>query len=793
MRACLDRRLQPLVRCLLILTWSVSCASGQDTVGPRRDYFSVTTSLERFIERQMAEKQIAAVSVALVDNQETVWARGFGWADPEDSIAATANTVYRVGSVSKLFTDIGIMQLVERGELDLDVPASQYLPDFVPVNPYGRPITLRQLMSHYSGLVREPPVGHYFDSTGPSLAQTVGSLNRAALVYEPETRFKYSNAAIAAVGYVLEHTRGEPFATYLKRAVLDPMEMYDSAFEPDSATVARPARAYMWTYDGRVFAAPTFELGMAPAGSMYSTVVDLGRFMSVLLAKGALRDGNLLDSATLEAMWAPQYASTGQTTGSGLGFAVSQIDGHRSVGHGGAIYGFATELRLLPDERLGAVVVVTKDAANSVARRIAEGALRAMLASRRGEPDFEFPDAKALPAGLARQAAGKYGSGAGAVELEQWEERLFMLPLGGGSRVELRAGESGLVVDDPLAWGTRLELLDRAVVVGSDTLPRIEQARPAELPPSWRGLIGEYGWDYNTLYILERDSSLHALIEWFFLYPLQQVAADTFAFPDWGLYQGERVVFERDRSGRATHVIAAGVNFERRSVGPEDGSTFRIDPLQPIEAIRPTALAAQPPVVRGRFRDPELVELVRLDPSIKLDIRYATTNNFMGAVFYPEPRAYLQRPAAEAVVRAHRKLQTLGYGLMVQDAYRPWYVTKMFWDATPEDQRIFVANPATGSRHNRGCAVDLTLFELATGEPVEMVGGYDEFSHRSYARYPGGTALQRWYRELLRRAMEEEGFHVYEYEWWHFDYRDWAEYAIQNDTFEQLAAKGGGS
>jgi D-alanyl-D-alanine dipeptidase len=182
-----------------------------------------------------------------------------------------------------------------------------------------------------------------------------------------------------------------------------------------------------------------------------------------------------------------------------------------------------------------------------------------------------------------------------------------------------------------------------------------------------------------------------------------------------------------------------------------------------------------------------------LDPSIKLDIRYATTNNFMGAVFYPEPRAYLQRPAAEAVVRAHRKLQTLGYGLMVQDAYRPWYVTKMFWDATPEDQRIFVANPATGSRHNRGCAVDLTLFELATGEPVEMVGGYDEFSHRSYARYPGGTALQRWYRELLRRAMEEEGFHVYEYEWWHFDYRDWAEYAIQNDTFEQLAAKGGGS
>ncbi|KPJ83708.1 MAG: serine hydrolase, partial [Gemmatimonas sp. SG8_17] len=577
--------------------------------------------IERFIERQMTEKQIAAVSVALVDNQETVWARGFGWADPADSVAATANTVYRVGSVSKLFTDIGIMQLVERGDLDLDAPVSRYLPEFNPANPYARQITLRQLMAHHSGLVREPPVGHYFDTTAPSLAHTVGSLNRTALVYEPETRFKYSNAAIATVGYVLERTMGEPFAAHLKRAVLAPMGLNDSAFEPDSAIVARLARAYMWTYDGRVFVAPTFELGMAPAGSMYSTVADLARFMSVLFAGGALPDGALLERATLEDMWTPQYVSAGQSTGAGLGFAVSQIDGHRTVGHGGAIYGFATELVLAPDEKLGAVVVVTKDAANSVAGRIAEGALRGMLALRRGETDFVLPDATELPAGLARRAAGSYGSGAGAIELEQWDERLFLLPGRGGMRVELRAAEQGLVVDDPLAWGARLDLLDDAVVVGSDTLPRVELDRPARPPAPWSGLIGEYGWDHNTLYILERDGWLHALIEWFFLYPLEQIAADTFAFPDWGLYHGERVVFERDPSGRAVNAIAAGVQFERRSVGPLDGGTFRIDPLQPIEQIRTAALAAQPPVERGQFRDPELIEVVQLDSSVKLDIR----------------------------------------------------------------------------------------------------------------------------------------------------------------------------
>src|SRR5690606_20763866 len=111
---------------------------------------------------------------------------------------------------------------------------------------------------------------------------------------------------------------------------------------------------------------------------------------------------------------------------------------------------------------------------------------------------------------------------------------------------------------------------------------------------------------------------------------------------------------------------------------------------------------------------------------------------------------------------------------------------KMFWDATPQEMKDFVANPAQGSRHNRGAAVDLTLYDLATGQPIEMVGGYDEFSHRSYPDYPGGTALQRWHRELLRKAMEAEGFAVYDVEWWHFDYGDWRRYRIGNLTFDAI-------
>jgi D-alanyl-D-alanine dipeptidase len=183
------------------------------------------------------------------------------------------------------------------------------------------------------------------------------------------------------------------------------------------------------------------------------------------------------------------------------------------------------------------------------------------------------------------------------------------------------------------------------------------------------------------------------------------------------------------------------------------------------------------------------VELTALDSGIHLDIRYATTGNFMGAQMYSAARAFLQRPAAEALVRVSRALARQGYGLLIHDGYRPWYVTRMFWDATPAAQHIFVANPARGSRHNRGTAVDLSLYDLATGRPIEIVSGYDEFTARAYRDYPGGTSLQRWHRDLLKAAMEASGFQSQYAEWWHFDWRDWARYPVLNEPFEQIGVR----
>ncbi|MDH5475208.1 MAG: M15 family metallopeptidase [Cyclobacteriaceae bacterium] len=197
----------------------------------------------------------------------------------------------------------------------------------------------------------------------------------------------------------------------------------------------------------------------------------------------------------------------------------------------------------------------------------------------------------------------------------------------------------------------------------------------------------------------------------------------------------------------------------------------------------------KPPVEEGKFKKSELIELIRLDPSFKLDIRYATSNNFVGKPVYTEARAFLQRPAAQALVKVNQKLKESGFGLIIFDGYRPWSVTKTFWDITPEEDKKFVANPKNGSRHNRGCAVDLTLYKISTGKQVEMTGKYDEMSERSYPDYKGGTEEQRQMRDLLRKTMEEHGFSVYEYEWWHFDYKYWKSYRIENIPFSEIGRK----
>ncbi|MCB0497040.1 MAG: M15 family metallopeptidase [Cyclobacteriaceae bacterium] len=193
-----------------------------------------------------------------------------------------------------------------------------------------------------------------------------------------------------------------------------------------------------------------------------------------------------------------------------------------------------------------------------------------------------------------------------------------------------------------------------------------------------------------------------------------------------------------------------------------------------------------PPQESGNFRDSDLVELITLDSTFHLDIRYATNNNFVGKPVYTEARAFLQWPAAMALAEVNKELKPLGYGLVIFDGYRPWSITKTFWDITPEDKKQFVANPKNGSRHNRGCAIDCSLYEISSGKEIPMPSEYDEMTERAYPSFKGATEEEQRMRDLLISKMRARGFEVYEYEWWHFDYKDWKQYRIQNIPFSEI-------
>ena len=311
-------------------------------------------------------------------------------------------------------------------------------------------------------------------------------------------------------------------------------------------------------------------------------------------------------------------------------------------------------------------------------------------------------------------------------------------------------------------------------------------AVPPDAPAALKRLIGEYRSADAQLTVYESDGRLYADGVGLHQMPLRQLSATRFVI-DAPSASPEQLHFQLDGALRPASVDAGVAHLQFRDIGKETVQQIRAGVKADTGQLRAAALAAAPPSEPPPKRAFDLVDLTTVDPSIKLDIRYASANNFLGFPLYERSAAYLQRPAAEALGRVERSLKAKGYGLLIHDGYRPWFVTKMFWDATPESAHVFVADPSEGSRHNRGCATDLSLYDLKTGEEVEMTGGYDEMSPRSFADYVGGTTRERWLRNLLRSEMEAQGFAVYPEEWWHYDYKDWGDYGIGTATFSQLS------
>jgi D-alanyl-D-alanine dipeptidase len=179
-----------------------------------------------------------------------------------------------------------------------------------------------------------------------------------------------------------------------------------------------------------------------------------------------------------------------------------------------------------------------------------------------------------------------------------------------------------------------------------------------------------------------------------------------------------------------------------------------------------------------------LVELKKEIPDLVLDIRYAGTNNFMKLAVYKQARAFARKPVSDQLKRIQKELRKKGYGLKIYDSYRPYTATKTLY--IKASNKNFVANPKQGSRHNRGCAVDLSLIYLKTGKDVPMPTPYDSFSAKAAAAYTDLSEPVKKNRDLLIQVMEAHGFKVLHNEWWHFDFKTWQNYALMDIPFEQL-------
>ena len=450
-------------------------------------------ALDDLVAYEIADKAIPSLSYALFDANGIIASRHHSLSGAIDD-----KTIFRIGSVSKTFAAIQAMQLVAAGRLDLDAPVARWLPQFRPRDPMlGQAApTLRQLLSHRSGLTREAGRGHYLDDAPPPLDEIVASLAEFPLKAPGDgSTYFYSNAGYAVVSAVIERASGRSYADNLAATILAPLGLKDTAIALSPAIRAALAPALLWDIE-HDYPAPVFDLGGPAAGNIYATLGDLARYGQALLG-----DGVLLPSPLLDSMWTPAGGATAER-GYGLGFAIDSTDGYRSVGHGGVVYGYASTLQLLPDAGLGVVVLATLDCSNDLIGRIGRRALRHALAARGGpepRPARRLPPAGATAGQLL---AGWYGSDdGGAIDLWPRGERLYLIE--DGVPLELRPdAANSFALDgrlygeesaqawpvfkdraDQLRWKAKLwRRTDEPVTPVSDLTPHLGAYGPGFLP-----------------------------------------------------------------------------------------------------------------------------------------------------------------------------------------------------------------------------------------------------------------------------------------------------------------------
>jgi CubicO group peptidase (beta-lactamase class C family) len=537
----------------------------------RIDLAEACHRFEGIVEHELQSGTLTGVSIAWIDDQQIIYCKGFGLADPKRNVPARPDTVYRAGSISKLFTAVAAMQLVEQGKLDIDRAVTDYAPQFHIVVPFddAQPITPRLLMGHRAGMIRESPVGGYFDPNEPTLDAAIASTADCVLVHRPGTVTKYSNIGASVNGWLVEKITGTPFPEYQKRHVFAPLGMDRSSFVLSDDVRQRLANGQMRIADGRggfyAADAPLFELATVPAGNLYTTAEDLARFAMMICAGGRAGQRQILHPETLQQMFQSQAPQ--DRLSYGLGFVTGQFREHDTVGHMGAVYGFTSSLLVVPKHKLGVVVLANDDVIAGTVTKLAEAAMDLLLHLKLGEPLREEDEVARLPIEELAAYAGDYESESYWARIDLRGDRLWANV--SGQEFEVTPAARDRFWGDGrnaahFAWNFERDAAGQ--LQGFTALfqhfVRVNPAAVAETPAAWQDFLGSYGPKFIPLVVSVKHGHLYAMTENMFDYRLMPLNRTSFHLPT-GMYLGEQLVFERGQDGRIYAATLANMVLQR--------------------------------------------------------------------------------------------------------------------------------------------------------------------------------------------------------------------------------------
>ncbi len=499
---------------IIILTGCATAPKRPEIV-LRGDYGAVREYISRLVRYEMQQQEVPGLSIALVDDQQLVWSDGFGYADQANLIAASAGTIYRVGSISKLFTATAAMQLAEQGSFAIDAPLTRYLPEFTMKSrfPATPPITARSIMTHHAGVPSDLAKGMWTARPEP-LASILPMLRDDYLVLPPNTVYAYSNLGFSLLGLAMEKSAGTSFAVLLERSLLRPLGMDQSSFSQLPPLPPQGSKSY--SNSKEMADVPLRDL---PAGGLNSTAVDLARFMQMLFADGKAANGELLVSpATLAEMFRPQNSDVPLDLNFrvGLGWALSGLGDIdiRNAGpvahHSGATLYHRSMLITLPEQRLGVVVLANSSNSGSVVNKVASETLKLALLAKTGrsQPKRQQPAAAGvLPQDELNRYGGNYATMMGVVKLTPGSGHLLAELQGRSIRLTPRADgqlrmEYRLFGLFPISLGELDHIgISRTTIAGEDILKATldgqeilvgKRLQPKTVPWRWLTRIGSY-------------------------------------------------------------------------------------------------------------------------------------------------------------------------------------------------------------------------------------------------------------------------------------------------------------